>query len=78
MTKAKATAAPLREKKSAKGLITASAMVRGGRTTSGSGARQVATMPTIISSAITPYTRDHGMWSDNTSAPAPETSMAMR
>jgi hypothetical protein len=52
--------------------------VRGGRTTSGSGARQVATMPTIIKSAITPYTRDHGMWSDSTRAPAPETSMAMR
>ena len=78
MTKASAKVAPLREKKSTNGLTTASAIVRGGHTTSGSGARQVATMPTIISSAITPYTRDHGMWSDSTNAPAPETSMAMR
>src|ERR1700690_1895199 len=53
MTKASATAAPLREKKSTNGLTTASAIVRGGRTTSGSGAGQGATMPTIIQSAGT-------------------------
>ena len=52
MTKASATAAPLRVKKSTNGFTTASAMVRGGRTASGSGASQVATMPRPISNAM--------------------------